>query len=270
MAGCEKQVCTSPDMKLQDFRTAGLISLALWTVAAPAAALDVHSAVWQRFTLDSGTSAGLSFRGHSTPQLAPGLAPMIGLNYENAHLAGMVRNAWMEAGRVGAFAAGPVLAAERHIALSGRSQSTRDQDAALRFGGFLSYAESGQEFGRLTLTTGRTGGLDIKATRSFKLNDTVTLDIGPTISLGSFERFGYAQAARNTDNATLAGSTVNPDRAQLGAFGLATAIETRLGDRTVARMFADYARIEAQRGTPGLNARNRVDVGVSLTTRIGP
>jgi hypothetical protein len=182
----KRQVCTSSDMKLQEFRTAGLIGLALWTGTAPASALDVQSSVWQRFTLDSGASAGLSFRSYSAPQLAPGLTPMVGLNYENAHLAGSVRGAWLEAGRVGAFAAGPVMAVERHIALSGRAQTARDQDAALRFGGFLSYAESGQEFGRLTLTTGRTGGLDIKATRSFKLNDTVSLDIGPTISLGSF------------------------------------------------------------------------------------
>jgi hypothetical protein len=37
-------------------------------------------------------------------------------------------------------------------------------------------------------------------------------------------------------------------------------------------MFADYARIEAQRGQPGaanLQGRDRVDFGFSLTTQIG-
>ncbi len=72
--------------------------------------------------------------------------------------------------------------------------------------------------------------------------------------------------------ATASRAPLNVDRAQLGAFGLATAIETRVNDRTVARMFAEYARIDAQRSTPGVNQlqnRDRVDFGFSLTTRIG-
>jgi hypothetical protein len=234
--------------------------------------LPVGENVWQRFTLDQGQTAGISLRGYRLPQFAPTLRPMVGLNYENAQTASAVRGAWLEAARVGSFAMGPVVSVDRHLALTNRVPMPGfDNAQATRYGGFLAYAPAGQEMGRLSLTTGRLGGLDIKATRSFKLNDTVTLDIGPTISLGSFERFGYASAAASIA-AMGGGQQYNADRAQLGAFGLATAIETRLGERTVARMFADYARIEAQRGQPAgtaLQGRDRVDFGFSLTTEIG-
>ncbi len=234
---------------------------------------------WQRFTLDSGQAGGVALRGHRMPQLAPTLTPMVGLNYENAQAVGAVRGAWLEAARLGPVAFGPVLAVDRHLSLSGRDFGDRDDpDRLARFGGFMAFTDAGAEVGRLALTTGRAGGLDVRASKSFKLNDTVTLDIGPVISLGSFERFGYASPAMASAvpaaalAATASRAPLNVDRAQLGAFGLATAIETRVNDRTVARMFAEYARIDAQRSTPGVNQlqnRDRVDFGFSLTTRIG-
>jgi hypothetical protein len=240
-----------------------------------ARALEVTSSVWERFTLDQGQNAGISLRGYRMPQFAPTLRPIVGLNYENAQTASAVRGAWLEAARIGSFSMGPVIALDRALALSSRSGSeTLEQDRALRYGGFLAYASQGQEVGRLSFATGRLGGLDIKATRSFKLTDNVSLEVGPTISLGSFERFGYAQVASSLGAGASAmnAASYSPDRAQLGAFGLATAVETRINDRTVARMFADYARVEAQRGLQGaqpLANRDRVDFGFSLTTAIG-
>ena len=252
------------------------LCLSLVATAGQARAFEVTNAVWERFTLDQGQTAGISLRGYRLPQFAPTLKPIVGLNYENAQTASAVRGAWLEAGRVGSFAMGPLVAVERHLALSSRASAAAfETERAARYGGFLAYTSQGQEYGRLSLTTGMSGGLDMKATRTFKLNDNLSLDIGPTIALGSFERFGYAQPVSSSfAGASIAGMTapVSPDRAQLGAFGLATAIETRLGERTVARMFADYARIEAQRGQPGaasLQGRDRVDFGFSLTTQIG-
>jgi hypothetical protein len=253
-------------------RLLGASALSLCAATGAAQAFEVTNSVWERFTLDSGKTAGLSLRGYRMPQFAPTLTPIVGVNYENAQTASAVRGAWMEAARVGSFAMGPVVTVDRHLALSNRATAiSLDTERSARFGGFLAYSAEGQEIGRLALTTGPMGGLDVRATRSFKLNDNVTLDIGPTISLGSFERFGYEQAARGISAGIAAGS-YNADRAQLGAFGLATAIETRISDRTVARMFADYARIDAQRGQPGaaaLQNRDRVDFGFSLTTQIG-
>lgn len=253
-------------------RLLGASALSLCAAVGAAQAFEVTNSVWERFTLDQGRTAGLSLRGYRMPQFAPNLTPMVGVNYENAQAASAVRGAWMEAARAGAFTMGPVIAVDRHIALSNRAAGMSfDSERATRYGGFLAFTSEGQEVGRLALTTGRTGGFDLRATRSFKLNDNVTLDIGPMISLGSFERFGYDQAARSV-SAGLGGGGYNADRAQLGAFGLATAIETRISERTVARMFADYARVEAQRNQPGLGAlqnRDRVDFGFSLTTQIG-
>ncbi len=249
-------------------------TLLLGAAAGSVCAFEVTNAVWDRFTLDQGQTAGLSLRGYRMPQFAPNLTAMVGINYENAQTASAVRGAWLEAGRVGSFTAGPLIAVDRALALSSRSAASAfDQERAARFGGFLAYTSGGQEVGRLSLTTGRTGGVDIKASRSFKLNDNVSLDIGPTVSLGSFERFGYDQPQRLPSTLGGASGTFNADKAQLGAFGLATAIEGRISDRTVARMFADYARVEAQRnplGAQGLQNRDRVDFGFSLTTRIGP
>ncbi len=253
---------------------ARLSASTLLLAAGSASAFEVTNAVWDRFTLDQGKTAGLSLRGYRMPQFAPNLTAMVGINYENAQTASAVRGAWLEAGRIGPFSAGPLVSVDRVLALSSRgAASAFDQERAARFGGFLAYASGGQEFGRISLTTGRAGGVDIKATRSFKLNDNVSLDVGPTISLGSFERFGYDPAQRAASSLGGAPGAFNPDRAQLGAFGLATAIEGRITDRTVARMFADYARVEAQRnplGAQGLQNRDRVDFGFSLTTRIGP
>lgn len=250
----------------------GASALSLCASAGAARAFEVTNAVWDRYTLDQGKTAGLSLRGYRMPQFAPTLTPIVGVNYENAQMASAVRGAWMEAARIGSFAMGPIITVERHLALSNRATAVNfEQERATRFGGFLAFTAEGQEVGRLALTTGRTGGFDLRATRSFKLNDNVTLDIGPMISLGSFERFGYDQASRSI-SAGFAPGTSNADRAQLGAFGLATAIETRISDRTVARMFADYARVEAQRSQPGIGAlqnRDRVDLGFSLTTQIG-
>lgn len=250
----------------------GVSTVPLLAATQCARALEVTSSVWERFTLDQGQTAGLSLRGYRTPQFAPSLTPLVGLNYENAQAATAVRGAWMEAARMGSFSMGPVLAVDRTLALSTRGASAGlDARNAARYGAFLAYTAQGQEVGRLSLTTGRLGGLDIKLSRSFKLTDNLSLDIGPTISLGSFERFGYAQAAVAAQSLSPAAS-YGPDRAQLGAFGLATAIESRISERTVARMFADYARIEAQRGLgvgAGLQGRDRVDLGFSLTTTIG-
>jgi hypothetical protein len=253
-------------------RLLGASALSLCAAAGAAQAFEVTNSVWERYTLDTGKTAGLSLRGYRMPQFAPTLAPIVGVNYENAQMASAVRGAWMEAARIGSFAIGPVVTVDRTLALSNRATSVNfSTENAARFGGFLAFTSEGQEVGRLALTTGRTGGLDVRATRSFKLNDNVTLDIGPMISLGSFERFGYEQVSRSVAAGVGAGFS-NPDRAQLGAFGLATAIETRISDRTVARMFADYARIDAQRGptgSPVLQNRDRVDFGFSLTTQIG-
>lgn len=252
------------------------LCLSLVATVGQARAFEVTSSVWERFTLDQGQTAGISLRGYRLPQFAPTLKPIVGLNYENAQTASAVRGAWLEAGRVGSFAMGPLVAVERHLALSSRASAAAfETERAARYGGFLAYTSQGQEYGRLSLTTGMTGGFDMKATRTFKLNDNLSLDIGPTIALGSYERFGYVQPVTSSfAGPSFVGmnTPVSPDRAQLGAFGLATAIETRLGERTVARMFADYARIEAQRGQPGaasLQGRDRVDFGFSLTTQIG-
>ncbi len=260
-------------MKSRSELSAVFALLTLLAAPGAACALEVTQAVWQRFTLDQAQTAGISLRGYRLPQFAPTLTPVIGLNYENAQTASAIRGAWLEAGRIGAFAAGPIIGIDRQLSLSSRTASRGiDTDRDLRFGGFLAYVRQGEEAGRIALTTGRIGGIDIKATRSFKLTDSMSLDIGPTISLGTYERFGYDQAIRNAVAAGGLAPSYNVDRAQLGAFGLATAIETRVNDRTVARMFADYARIEAQRNQPGigsLTGRDRVDVGFSLTTKIG-
>ena len=273
---------------------AAFVLLAVMASGFRAEAFDVNTVLHERFTLDQGTRAGISLRGLRAPQFAPDLRPMVGLNYENAQIATDVRGVWLEAGRSGPLAFGPVFSIDRHLSQAaplplnntaldragpdrgGLDRGGLDRgglDRRTRIGGFLAYAPQGIEVGRLSVSTGRMGGFDLKATGSFKLNDRVTLDIGPVVSLGSFERFGYDQAAR----AVLAGGSsspvaINSDRAQLGAFGLTTAIETRVSERTVARMFADYARVEAQRGQPGagpLPNRDRLDFGLSLTHRFG-
>jgi hypothetical protein len=218
--------------------------------------------VWERFGLTQAQSAGVNLRGFRPPQFAPDFTPVIGLNYENAHVASAVRGAWLEGGRVGPVAVGALVNVDRHLALSGR-QGAADPESAMRYGAFLAYSAMGQEVGRFSVTTGRLGGVDLRATTSFKLNDNVSLEVGPLISLGSFERFGYRQAAR-----AVAGA-VSADKAQLSAFGLAAAIETQVSERTVARMFADYARVQGASGGPQVGARDRVDFGFSLTTRIG-
>jgi hypothetical protein len=255
-------------------RLAALAALPLGAAGAAQAfeaqALSGADQVWQRFTLDRGQAGGVALRGYRLPQFAPTLTPMVGLNYENAQTASAVRGAWLEAARAGSFAFGPVVAVDRHLSLSGRADGSRrdDTERLARFGGFMAFTDPSGEVGRLSLTTGRTGGIDVRATRSFKLSDNVSFDVGPVISLGSFERFGYAAPSF----AGAGASPINPDRAQLGAFGLATAIETRVNDRTVARMFAEYARIDAQRpaaGSPALQNRDRLDFGFSLSTRIG-
>lgn len=257
-------------MILAQSKRLGLVAVAFACLPSAVCAFESTTAVWDRFTLDFGQTSGVSLRGYRMPQFAPNLTPLVGLNYENAQTASAVRGAWLEAARYGSFSAGPVVAVDRALSLATRSPAAAaDQADAIRFGGFLAYTDGRQEFGRLSLATGRSGGIDIRASRSFKLNDNLTLDIGPTFSLGSFERFGYDQVTRAISSPAV---RINPDRAQLGAFGLATAIETRINDRTVARMFADYARVEAQRGQTGigqLQARDRVDFGFSLTTRIG-
>ncbi len=271
-SGCSmaKSVCEKVRMRRVKFKRFGLAAMTLACASSSALAFEATTAVWDRFTLDVGQTSGISLRGYRLPQFAPNLTPMVGLNYENAQTASAVRGAWIEAARYGAFSAGPVVSVDRALSLATRtSPSAADQSDAIRYGGFLAYTDGRQEIGRLSLATGRSGGIDIRASRSFKLNDNVTLDIGPTFSLGSFERFGYDQIARTIGNPA---TRFSPDRAQLGAFGLATAVETRINDRTVARMFADYARVEAQRGQTGigqLQARDRVDLGFSLTTRIG-
>jgi hypothetical protein len=283
-------------MRSSPARLAALMMLPM-LAAGPAAAFETRSAgqgaqelglqpagtqnaaeggsIWQRFTLDGGQSAGISLRGYRLPQFAPTLTPIVGLNYENAQTASAVRGAWLEAARIGSFAIGPVVSVERHLSLTNRSEGQREEAERLtRFGGFLAYTDAGQEVARLALSTGRTGGLDVRATRSFKLSDNVSFDVGPVISLGSFERFGYGApaAAAGLMAASPVVAPINVDRAQLGAFGLATAIESRVNDRTVARMFAEYARVDAQRpgaGAPQLPNRDRVDFGFSLTTTIG-
>jgi hypothetical protein len=256
------------------------LAVPLLLAAAPAFAFEAQQApagneVWQRFTLDRGQSGGVWLRGYRLPQFAPTLTPIVGLNYENAQTASAVRGAWLETARLGSVAFGPVVSVERHLSLTSRSATQLDEAERLtRFGAFLAYTDAGQEVGRVSFSTGRSGGFDLRASRSFKLNDNLSLDVGPVISLGSFERFGYtgpASAAQFASSAPTM-SPLNVDRAQLGAFGLATAIETRVNDRTVARMFAEYARVDAQRpaaGTLQLQNRDRVDFGFSLTTRIG-
>ncbi len=202
--------------------------------------------------------AGVSLRG---PSLAPQLQPMVGLNYENAQVASALRGAWAEGGRVGPVALGALVSADRTLALSNR-RTPADAEPSMRYGAFLAYNAMGQEISRFAITTGRFGGVDLRATSSFKLNDNVSLEVGPLVSLGSFERFGYRAAQASL-------SAMSPDQAQLRAFGLAAAIESRIGDRTVARLFADYARVQGANGAVPLQNRDRVDVGFSLTTRIG-
>ncbi len=250
---------------------------ALWHAGAVQAielvTLPDQPSVWDRFTLKPsgiapGERAGVQVRGLVAPRMAPLLTPMVGLGYENAHIASEWRGSWVEAARLGPLSIGAVASNDRLLALtasgSPREPLGREDRDSMRFGGFMAFADGAAELGRLAFTTGRLGGFDLKATRSFKLNDRVTLDIGPIISLGSFERFGYVSARS-------AAAVVSPDRAQLGAFGLTTAIEARLGERTVARMFAEYARIEAQRsGGAAVPNRDRVDFGLSLSTTINP
>jgi hypothetical protein len=252
--------------------TGGVLALVCQAGAAQAleeVALSASPSVWERFSLSNaslapGQRAGMQVRGLVAPRMAPTLAPLVGLGFENAHIASEWRGSWVEAARLGPLSIGAVASNDRLLALtvSGARRDARDE--VPRFGGFMAFADGAAEIGRIELTTGRFGGFDLKATRSFKLNDRVSLDVGPTISLGSFERFGYASAQR-------AVTGLSPDRAQLGAFGLTTAIEARLGERTVARMFADYARIEAQRSAgAAVPNRDRVDFGFSLSTTLNP
>lgn len=254
-------------MPARSLAKAMLVSLPL-VAAGSAQAFEVTSQgnVWDRFSLGGGKSANVDTRSFRAPQFAPNLQPIIGLNWENAQVASQVRGAWAEGARLGPLALGGVINVDRHLALTARPGATnQDLDGALRYGGFLAYNESGVEVGRLAITTGRLGGIDLRASRSFKLNDNVSLEIGPTISLGSYERFGFRQA----QGAVMAAPAVNADRAQLSAFGLAAALETRVSDRTVARMFADYARVQGLPAGQAQGNRDRVDFGFSLTTRIG-
>lgn len=234
--------------------------------AGNARALEVVSQpnVWDRFSLDQGRMAAVNLSGVRPLQFAPNLQPIVGLNWENAQVASAVRGAWTEAARLGPVALGAVVNIDRQLTLATSTGPTSDPAAAIRYGGFLAYTAQGAEVGRLSVTTGRLGGVDLRASRSFKLNDNVSLEIGPTISLGSFERFGYRQAG----STALTSPTVSPDRAQLSAFGLGAALETRVSDRTVARMFADYARIQGVPTGQQQPPRDRVDFGFSLTTRI--
>jgi hypothetical protein len=143
-----------------------------------------------------------------------------------------------------------------------RSSRVTDSFTQGRGGAFLNYLEDGQEWGRLAVTTGIGGtgaaqGFDIRAMRRFGLGDGISLNFGPTLSFGEYERFG------------LAAQTGNP--AKLTSAGAAFQLERALSPNLKASLSANYSVVQPIQGgaaSLGSGQRNRLDFGLTLSTRL--
>jgi hypothetical protein len=143
-----------------------------------------------------------------------------------------------------------------------RSSRITDSYRTGRGGAFLNYLEDGQEWGRLAITTGIGGtgaaqGFDIRAMRRFGLGDGVSLNFGPTLSFGEYERFGLAPQTANT--------------ARLTAAGAALQLERQISPNLKAALSANYTvlqPIQSGMALPASGQRNRLDFGLTLSTRL--
>jgi hypothetical protein len=215
------------------------------------------------FYADIGAQAGAATRRARNSGAAFRVLPSIGVGYGDVFSADTIDGAWAKVGRIGSFGFGPAVTLDRHIAASTRSNSRiTDVFGSAKAGAFLNYQQNGAEWGRLTVSAGTPilgsePGLDIKATRTFSLGDTVMVSLGPTLSFNEYKR---------TD-------LVVPQftGTRLAATGATFQLEKDLGRNLTATVTANYAILHP---TPNSNAqtpggRNRYDFGIALTRRFG-
>ncbi|MGL4729052.1 MAG: hypothetical protein ACRCWO_09870 [Bosea sp. (in: a-proteobacteria)] len=143
-----------------------------------------------------------------------------------------------------------------------RNSRVTDSFTRGRGGAFLNYLEDGEEWGRLAVTTGIGGtgaaqGFDIRAMRRFGLADGISLNFGPTLSFGEYQRFGLAAQTGNAPVITSAGAAFQLERA--------------LSPNLKASLSANYSLVQPIQGSAAPLApsqRNRLDFGLTLSTRL--
>jgi hypothetical protein len=215
------------------------------------------------FYADVGAQAGAATRRARHSGATVRVLPSLGIGYGDAFSADTNNGAWLKAGNLGSFGFGPALTLDRHISASKRGNSRiTDVFGSAKAGAFLNYQQNGAEWGRLTVSSGTPilgsePGLDIKATRTFSLGDTVMVSLGPTLSFNEYKR---------TDLIVPQFSTT-----RLAATGATFQLEKELGRNLTATVTANYAILHP---TPNSNAqtpggRNRYDFGIALTRRFG-
>jgi hypothetical protein len=215
------------------------------------------------FYADFGAQTGVATRRARNSAGTVRALPSLGVGYGDVFSADTVDGAWARVGKIGSFGFGPAITLDRHIAAP-RLGSSRITDVfgSAKAGAFLNYQQNGAEWGRLTVSAGTPilgsePGLDIRATRTFSLGETVMVSLGPTLSFNEYKR---------TD-------LVVPQftGTRLAATGATLQLEKDLGRNLKATVTANYAILHptpsGNAQTPG--ARNRYDFGIALTRRFG-
>ena len=215
------------------------------------------------FYADIGAQVGAGTRRARHSGATVRALPSLGIGYGDVFSADTIDGAWLKVGSLGSFGFGPALTLDRHVSASSRSASRiTDVFGSAKAGAFLNYQQNGAEWGRLTVSSGTPilgsePGLDIKATRTFSLGDTVMVSLGPTLSFNEYKR---------TDLVVPQFSTT-----RLAATGATFQLEKDLGRNLTATVTANYAILHpapnSNAQTPG--GRNRYDFGIALTRRFG-
>jgi hypothetical protein len=248
----------------QCIRPSAVFSLAL-VLSGPVAAFELvgpEKLGTQSFSL-GGVTAGSTTATKSQPSFRT--MPYAPVGGES----GWNRNIWLEGVRLqpsetSSFNVGTTSHVERRFAPA-KDPTDRFADvfAVPQMGAFVNYRNEGIELARLAVTTSIMGsasrGFDIAATRSFGLSDGLSLNFGPTLSFGESERFGFQPQAWNGTRLGAAGAT----------FGLQAAVS----ERVTASLSASYSVLYNQPGlavptTPTNSGRNRLDIGLTLSTRL--
>jgi hypothetical protein len=215
------------------------------------------------FYADIGAQVGAATRRARNSGAAVRVLPSLGIGYGDVFSADTIDGAWLRAGRIGGFGFGPAITLDRHVAASPRGNSRiTDVFGSAKAGAFLNYQQNGAEWGRLTVSSGTPilgsePGVDIKATRTFSLGDTVMVSLGPTLSFNEYKRTDLVVPQFGTT--------------RLAATGATFQLEKELGRNLTATVTANYAILHP---TPNSNAqtpggRNRYDFGIALTRRFG-
>ncbi len=247
----------------QCFRHFAVFPLAL-TLSGPALAFEIvdpSKLGSQSFSLGTGGSGTAAAKSQPSFRMMPYAA--IGGE------AAWNRNIWLEGMRLretdtSSINLGTTSHVERRFApIKDPNDRFTDVFAVPQMGAFINYRSGGAEISRLAITTGIMGsasrGFDIAATRSFGLSDGVSLNFGPTLSFGEAERFGFQPQSWT-------GS-------RLGAAGATLGLQAAVTERVTASLSASYSVIYNQQSlaptaTVPVGGRNRLDVGLTLSTRL--